>query len=316
MRCRRNQSSITSITLVLDFIDTLYLECVHRVGVALWTDSTYVYLYAEIVMLMQKSREIKTVTVIGAGNVGWHMATAFYQTGIDVLDVVSGTQEHAEELARMVSAVPRTEIDGIDRLPDLFLVCVNDDLLQEIIHQFSGTETLVAHTSGSAGIELFQNTVKHGGVFYPLQTFTRGKEMTYDTIPFLIEGASPELAQQLKGLAEKISGIVYEADSETRLKMHIAAVFACNFINHLAAIAKELLVESGLKFELLRPLMKETIRKLLEMDPASAQTGPAVRNDLKTIDKHIITLQEKSEEQQLYRMLTDSIIRYRNMQNE
>ena len=265
---------------------------------------------------MQKFKEIQSVTIIGAGNVGWHMARAFHQTGIDVLDVVSGTQQHAEELAKMVSGIPRTEIDEIERLPDLFLVCVNDDLLQEIIDKFSGTETLVAHTSGSTGIEIFQNRVKNYGVFYPLQTFTRGNEMAYDSIPFLVEGASPLIVQQFKVLANRISGIVYEANSGARCKMHIAAVFACNFNNHLAAIAKDLLTEAGLKFELLRPLIEETIRKLLTMDPASAQTGPAVRNDMKTIDKHINTLKGRPEEQQLYHLLTDNIIRYRNMQNE
>ncbi|MEX0981440.1 MAG: Rossmann-like and DUF2520 domain-containing protein [Bacteroidales bacterium] len=265
---------------------------------------------------MQKPGKIKSVTIIGAGNVGWHMARAFHQTGIDVLDVVSGTQHHAEELAKMVSATPRTQIDGIAREPDLFLVCVNDDLINEIIGKFSGKETLIAHTSGSTGTEIFQNAVENYGVFYPLQTFTRGNEMTYNTIPFLVEGSSPELVQQLKGLADRISGIVYEADSEARRKMHIAAVFACNFSNHLAAIAHDLLIEAGLKFELLHPLMEETIRKLKTMDPASAQTGPAVRNDIKTIEKHMITLEGRPEEQQLYRLLTESITRYRKKKNE
>ncbi len=267
-------------------------------------------------MIMQKSREIKSVTVIGAGNVGWHMAKAFYQTGINVLDVVSGTQLHAEELAKIVSAIPRNEIDSIEREPDLFLLCVKDDLLNEIIGKFSVTKAIVAHTSGSTGTVIFQNRVRNYGVFYPLQTFTRGNEMTYHTIPFLVEGASVQTAQQLKGLADRISGIVYEADSEARRKMHIAAVFACNFSNHLAAIANDLLLETGLRFELLNPLMEETIQKLITMDPASAQTGPAVRNDNNTIEKHMITLEGRPEEQQLYGLLTESIKRYRKKQNE
>jgi predicted short-subunit dehydrogenase-like oxidoreductase (DUF2520 family) len=267
-------------------------------------------------LILQISNEIKTVTIVGAGNVGWHMARALYQAGITIDHVVSRTKRHAEELAAVVSAVPMTNVSGIERSPDMFLLCVNDDTLVNVVEEYFGFDVLVVHTSGSSGREIFQNRKGKFGVFYPLQTFTRNIEMTYGTIPFFVEGTSKEVVDQLKKLAELISGIVFEADSERRQMLHMAAVFACNFSNHLAAIADELLTATGLNFELLLPLIEETNRKLRSMDPVSAQTGPAVRNDRKIVEKHLRSLEGMPEEQELYRLLTKNIIRYRNRRNE
>ncbi len=265
---------------------------------------------------MQKSNEIQSVTVVGAGNVGWHMARALYQAGITINYVVSRTKRHAEELAGVVSAVPLTSVAGIKHAPDMFLLCVNDDILGQVVKEFAGFDVLVVHTSGSTDNEIFQNWKGEFGVFYPLQTFSRMNEMKYSNIPFFVEGSSTEVVDQLKRLAELISGVVYEADSERRRMLHVAAVFACNFSNHLAAIADKLLTANDLNLELLLPLLEETNRKLNRMDPVSAQTGPAVRNDRKIIEKHLRVLQEMPEEQELYRLLTENIIRYRNKKNE
>lgn len=265
---------------------------------------------------MQKYNEIQSVTVVGAGNVGWHMAKALHHAGITIDHVVSRTIKHAEELAGMVSAVPLTSVAGIERAPDMFLLCVNDDALVQVVQEFSGFDALVVHTSGSSGKDIFQDRKGKSGVFYPLQTFTRMSEMSYGTIPFFVEGTSTQVVSQLKRLAELISGIVYEADSDKRRMLHVAAVFACNFNNHLAAIADELLAAAELDFELLLPLMEETNRKLKSMDPVSAQTGPAVRNDRQIIEKHLRALKGMPEEQKLYKLLTENIIRYRNRKNE
>jgi predicted short-subunit dehydrogenase-like oxidoreductase (DUF2520 family) len=267
-------------------------------------------------LILQKTNEIKTVTIVGAGNVGWHMAKALYQAGITIDHVVSRTKKHAEELAAMVSAAPLTSVSGIKRSPDMFLLCVNDDTLVHVVEEFFGFDALVVHTSGSSGREVFQNRKGKFGVFYPLQSFTRNNEMTYGTIPFFVEGASKEVVDQLKKLAELISGIFYEADSERRQMLHMAAVFACNFSNHLAAIADELLAANGLSFELLLPLIEDTNRKLKNLDPVSSQTGPAVRNDRKIVEKHLRSLEGMPKEQELYRLLTENIIRYRNRKNE
>lgn len=265
---------------------------------------------------MQKSNKIQTVTIVGAGNVGWHMAIALYHAEIEIINVVSRTRQHASELAGLVSAIPLTGAAGIERAPDMFLICVNDDALGQVVEKYAGFDALIVHTSGSSGQEIFQEMKGKFGVFYPLQTFTRKNEMMYGTIPFFVEGTSTEVVDQLKGLAEIISGIVYEADSERRRLLHVAAVFACNFSNHLAAIADELLAAAELNFELLLPLMEETNRKLKSMDPVSSQTGPAVRNDSKIIEKHLRSLEGMPKEQELYRLLTENILRYRNRKNE
>jgi predicted short-subunit dehydrogenase-like oxidoreductase (DUF2520 family) len=265
---------------------------------------------------LRKSDEIKTVTIVGAGNVGWHMAKALDQAGIIIDHVVSRTKRHAEELAAMVSAVPLTSVSAIERSPDMFLLCVADDTLEQVVQEYFGFEAMVVHTSGSSGPEIFQNRKGDFGVFYPLQTFTRLNKMAYDTIPFFIEGTSADVLDKLKKLAELISGIVYEADSERRRMLHVAAVFACNFSNHLAAIANELLGAAELNFELLLPLIEETNRKLRNLDPVSSQTGPAVRNDSKIIEKHLRSLERMPKEQEIYRLVTENIIRYRNRKNE
>lgn len=279
-------------------------------------DTDFVGQFYKHSLILQKYNEIQSVTIVGAGNVGWHMARALYQAGIVIDHVVARTRKHAEELAGMVSAVPLTSVAEIERVPDMFLLCVNDDALGQVVKEFFGFDALVAHTSGSSGKEIFQDRKGKFGVFYPLQTFTRMNEMTYGNIPFFVEGTSTEVLGQLKKLAELISGIVYEADSERRRILHVAAVFACNFSNHLAAIADELLATAELNFELLLPLMEETNRKLKSLDPVSSQTGPAVRNDRKIIEKHLLSLEGMPKEQELYRLLTENIIRYRNRKNE
>lgn len=244
------------------------------------------------------------------------MAMALYQCGIKIIHVISRTGEHAARLARQVSSIPLTRIEDVTHEPDIYLLSVKDDALLEVAANLAGKEAIVAHTSGSTGTEIFNKNIDHFGVFYPLQTFTLGNEMEYNMIPFLIEGSSPEVTERLKDLANRISGIVHIVDSETRLKVHVAAVFACNFNNHLAAIAGNLLKGSGLNLELVLPLMQETYRKLSMMDPQATQTGPAARDDRETMGKHLEALEGMPFEQELYNLLSNSILRYRNNRNE
>ena len=269
-----------------------------------------------IVNFLSYLENIRSVSVIGAGNVGWHLAKALHHSGVRIIHVISRTGEHAVNLANQVSSIPLTRIEDVSMEPDAYLLTVKDDALREVAANLAGKEAIVVHTSASTGTDVFNRTTEHFGVFYPLQTFTRGIEMEYDRIPFLIEGSSPKVKERLKDLAKRISGIVHEADSETRLKVHVAAVFACNFNNHLAAVAAELLNDSGLNIELIRPLMQETCRKLSMMDPRTAQTGPAARDDRETMRKHLEALESMPVEQELYKLLSKNILRYRNNRNE
>ena len=265
---------------------------------------------------MQDYKEIKEVALVGTGNIAWHLGHAFLEAGISVSYVISRSIGRAAELAKELAAIPidHTNLDNIS--PDLFLLCVNDDALQEVQAQYIYRDALVAHTSGSTGLDIFDADGSAHGVFYPLQTFTRGNRMSYERIPFLVEGSDIQTAKALKELASKISGIVHEVDSGKRRKIHVAAVFACNFNNHLATIAESLMEENGLEFKLLLPLIEETTRKLEHMQPSMAQTGPAARGDMHTIEKHISALQDRPVEQQLYQIITDHIIQTRKTRNE
>ncbi len=266
--------------------------------------------YSSYVCITLSEKKINTVSVVGAGNVGWHLARALYQCGVRIINVYSRTREHAANLAAEVAAVPVTRLEDFNIEPDMYLISIPDDALLEVTASFAGKKAILAHTSGSISIEIFNMGIRNFGVFYPLQTFTLGNEMEYSGIPFLIEGSSPEVTSLLRQLADKLSGVVHETDSETRLKVHIAAVFACNFSNHLAVIADHLLSETGLGFDLIRPLISETYRKMIVMGPLPAQTGPALRNDIITINNHLKELKRFPFEQQLYKLLSDNISRY------
>lgn len=265
---------------------------------------------------MQDPEEIKMVAIVGTGNIAWHLARALSRSGIVITSIISRSMERATQLAKEVSAIPLDDPAMLEEQPDMYLLCVSDDVLPEAQTAYAGKGPLVVHTSGSTGMDVLATAGNETGVLYPLQTFTKGVEMSYEQFPFLVEGSTEKAAAQLKHLAGKISSEVHLVNSQQRRKIHVAAVFACNFSNHLSAIADRLMQESGLTFDLLRPLVEETTRKLREMPPLNAQTGPAVRNDMTTIEMHMEALGNQPEEQELYRLLSDNIIRYRNNSNE
>ena len=234
------------------------------------------------------------IAIIGRGNVAGHLAKAFG----DKMEAV------------MVN--PRT----LEELPadaDIILISVSDDAIREVALNCrarldNDARPLIAHTSGSVGIEVLEDIARETGVFYPLQTFSRNVPLKYKEIPFFIEGSTPEAVRRLSHLARTISEHVYDADSEKRRRLHIAAVFACNFSNHLVSIADSLLHKQNMDYRVLLPLLKETVRKLERVAPADAQTGPAARKDHNVLGKHLEALAVVPEWQQIYKLLSDSII--------
>ena len=168
---------------------------------------------------------------------------------------------------------------------------------------------LILHTSGSTALQLLQKYTGKAGVFYPLQTFSKTKELNFRAVPICIEGASPDITKQVKELAQSISNNVYEVSSEQRRILHLAAVFACNFPNYLYGIAQTLLANHQLDFNLLRPLITETAEKVQEQLPADAQTGPAVRNDVSTMSKHLEMLANEPVMKDIYELLSQGIIK-------
>lgn len=239
------------------------------------------------------------IVIIGAGNVGNHLTEAFSQNGFD-----------AECISSRISQFNLSNAS-------LILIAVHDDAIREIalkvgnsLTNNKNTTAVVAHTSGSVPMSVFRDTLPAGtsyGVFYPMQTFTKNVYMRYDDIPFLIEASDSSTLDFLKGIASRISPNVIEADSDVRKDYHIGAVLACNFANHLWALSDNYLTSKDLPFDMLKPLLRQTLEKLNTATPYEAQTGPAVRHDKRVMQAHLSHLSDNPEIAEIYTLLSESI---------
>jgi len=219
---------------------------------------------------------------------------------------------NASLLAYHVRAQSIDNLDQIDPETDLFVIAVKDDAIEPIAAELAKYNKLIVHTSGATSLQSLQKYTQKVGVFYPLQTFSKTKELNFNTVPLCIEGADEKITSTLNELAYTITQNVYRVNSDQRKTLHLAAVFACNFPNYLYHVSQQLLVEKQLPFDLLRPLILETAEKVQENLPASAQTGPAVRNDEKTMTSHLEQLQENPDLQAIYKLLSQGIIKMDN----
>lgn len=246
--------------------------------------------------------------IIGAGNVGTHMATALRKKGVHISQIVSKSMKSAVELASQMECSFTTDMADVSKNADIYFVCVNDASIQQVVRQLNVGDKLVIHTSGSVGIEVFYDNAENYGVVYPMQTFSKFKKVNYHEIPFFIEANTPENEAALYNFLKKISPHVSTKNSHERAMIHLCAVFACNFTNHMCAISEMLLKEQKMKFDVFKPLVKETFDKMMKYSPYASQTGPAVRNDQQVVDKHIDALQNYPEIQKIYREMSDNII--------
>lgn len=261
------------------------------------------------------------VTIIGAGNVAWHLSKAFENAGYGVAEVYSRNLHHAQQLAdRLYDARPTDDLNLCDSPARLFLLCVPDDAHGEVLQRLVLPENAVlVHTSGSHSLhDLQAATAIHSdvpvrtGVFYPLQTFSRQVPVRMEDVPVCIEAADSVTEAELVQVAQDISRTVYLVSSEERKTLHVAAVFASNFTNHLWVIARDLLDEHRLDFGLLKPLITETVRKALAAShPLDVQTGPAMRGDLDAMQEHLSFLKNRPDLVRMYQTLSQSIGRFR-----
>ena len=249
------------------------------------------------------------ITIIGSGNVATHLAAAFKNAGHAIVQVYSRDLHNASLLAYHVRANAINELNEIDPETDLFVIAVKDDVIEAIAATLAKHEKLMVHTSGATSLETLLAHTENAGVFYPLQTFSKTKEVDFNTVPVCIEGGNDDITSTLNVLAYTITQNVYRINSDERRTLHLAAVFACNFPNYLYYISQQLLAEKQLPFDLLRPLILETAQKVQENFPADVQTGPAIRNDEKTIANHLQQLAENPQLQELYRLLSQGIIK-------
>jgi predicted short-subunit dehydrogenase-like oxidoreductase (DUF2520 family) len=249
----------------------------------------------------------KKIVMIGAGNVATHLSAALIKSGNPIIQVFSRSRNSARKLAENLSASWTIQMSEITDRGDLYILAVSDDILPEIAAKLKLQNKLLVHTSGSIGLDVFKESSEYYGVIYPVQTFSKEREIDFSNVPIFVEGNNEASEKSLIELCEKISGSVLKMDSTDRMYLHAAAVFACNFTNHLYHIASEILRKRNLPFELLVPLIHETANKIKSVHPAMAQTGPAIRNDQIVIKKHLDLLSFSPGTSELYQKLSQSI---------
>ncbi len=250
---------------------------------------------------------IETVSIIGAGNVGFHIGLALRRNNIRVEQVWSRTLANATRLGELLNCQTVREPGTLNPKTDLFLLAVKDDAIQEVSQALPDTDGIVAHTSGSTSVDVLPQEKR--GVFYPLQTFNKDRPIAVNEIPFFVEGNAPQVLQALTDLGQKLSKEVYASSFEQRKFLHMAAIFACNFTNHLYHMADELLADQEVDQRVLYPLIRETVERSRESPPAETQTGPARRGDMEILKEHLHRLEQYPSHQRVYRLLSNEILK-------
>jgi predicted short-subunit dehydrogenase-like oxidoreductase (DUF2520 family) len=248
------------------------------------------------------------IVILGSGNIATHLGRAFKMAGQTISQVWSRDITKATALADTLAAEAIDSMFDLDRSADLFIIAVNDEAIRKIALEMKLSDQLLLHTSGSTGLSALEGASTRIGVFYPLQTFSKIKSIDFRQIPIIIEANVSEVLAIIRAIADRLSEKVIELNSEQRKTLHIGAVFACNFTNHLFGLAQELLEEKGLDYELLKPLIEETLNKIEMNSPVSVQTGPAIREDQATIQAHLELLKDNPDLSELYIKLSQSIV--------
>lgn len=243
------------------------------------------------------------VSIIGSGNVAQHLIQAFQlNSQIELVQVVA---RDIKKVAHLLDSNRITSDYTQLQEADLYIIAVSDDAIAEVSSALPFENRLVAHTSGTVALDSL-NYNNRRAVFYPLQTFSKDKPIDFKSVPVCLEAKNETDVQILKQLAHSISNAVYEINSEQRKALHVAAVFVNNFVNYLYQMGNEICDANAIPFEILKPLIQETANKIATLSPKNAQTGPAKRNDLKTIAAHEEFLKDENQAA-IYKLLTQSI---------
>jgi predicted short-subunit dehydrogenase-like oxidoreductase (DUF2520 family) len=242
------------------------------------------------------------VVILGAGNVAFHLFRAFSKAeNTRVIQVYNHRKESLKDFSKFTDTT--ANINNL-KPADFYFLALKDDVIPEVAKQLKSYKGIILHTSGSVSLNALESLAEFG-VFYPLQTFSKNKAVDFAEIPVCIEANTTKNLEKIRNLALEITGDVREINSEQRKALHLAAVFVNNFSNHLYTIGAEISKNHQVDFSILKPLIKETASKIESLEPQEAQTGPAVRNDQKTIEKHLELLSQKHKD--IYSLLTQSI---------
>jgi predicted short-subunit dehydrogenase-like oxidoreductase (DUF2520 family) len=250
------------------------------------------------------------IVLIGSGNLATALGLKLKSTGHRILQVYSREISHSKLLADKLECDAINSLQTINKDASIYLICIKDDAIADVSTILAGiisTDKTIAHSSGVNSPDIIDNAFINRGLFYPLQSFSRFKDPEWSQIPVFIEG-NQETSKILKDLAESICNEVYVMDEKIRTHLHLASVFANNFSNYNLVIAKKILDQSNVPFKVLKSLMKETVDKAFLIEPHDAQTGPAKRGDLQSIEKHIrLLVQEFPEYRSLYKKYSQII---------
>lgn len=248
------------------------------------------------------------ICLIGSGNVGTNLGINLKQNGFKIAQVISRNIHNAKDLASKLDAKYSDQITDFDRSCSILIFSVSDDAIKPLLQSVNFKNKLMVHTAGSVSIDIFSDYSDFFGVLYPLQSFKKTDFTDFADVPLFIEGNRAESYQRIKKIASKLSSKVYDADSEMRLQIHVAAVFACNFTNHLYHISHDLIKDMPITFDVFAPLIRKTAEQAIQKgNPTKTQTGPAVRNDKGTMEKHLKQLNQNENLAELYKFMSNRI---------
>ena len=250
------------------------------------------------------------ISFAGAGNVAGALCRELYYKGHKIVNVASRNEQAGKALAFSCKSAWSDELT-FPVTSEIIIVAVPDHSLSRVLNEIKCSESaIIAHTAGSFGLDIFPDDLKNRGVFYPLQTFSGKRKPDISEVPFFIEASDKKCAGTLEELAKSITNSVFISDTNHRRLLHLAAVFVSNFTNYMLTTGKDISAKAGVPFDVLKPLIMETVNKALELGPENSQTGPAVRYDLNTIEKHMDLLSFSPELKKIYDLITKSIISY------
>jgi predicted short-subunit dehydrogenase-like oxidoreductase (DUF2520 family) len=249
-----------------------------------------------------------TIILIGSGNVATHIAGGLEAAGCCICQVYSRDISHARRLAdRLADCYAIDSLDSIDTNADLYIIASSDSAVAPLAAAMPRVKGIVVHTSGSVPMDVLAAASDHTGVLYPLQTFSRQTAVDLRRVPFFTEASDPDTLARIDRYAAMISDSLHHADSRNRTTLHIAGVLSCNFVNYLWQLSAETLAADGYKLDVVRPLIEATLAKAMEAGPFAAQTGPAIRGDIATIEKHKSLLPPDAA--RIYDILSQAIIK-------
>ena len=248
------------------------------------------------------------IVLLGSGNVANHLGNLLYKNGNNIIQVYNKHNESGTTLANKLNTKFIDNISNINKNADLYIISVIDDYLEKLVSELAVNSGIVVHTSGTKSIKCLKKYENYG-VLYPLQTFSKDTTLNYNEIPFLIEANTNQNLITLKEFATTFSDNIFETDSEKRKVVHTAAVFACNFTNYMFSISENILNKNNISFDILKPLIKETVNKALTNNPSVSQTGPAKRKDINVINEHLKLLENDKNYQKIYGLVSENIIK-------